>query len=184
MAKARVGSTEALAAFKPSVIRFAEQSQAALGAAEHAAHRTLAWLVHERKPQLAITIRKLEEERARLRSRIALSTDPNDGKPRPKVDDQLALEQVNRKLRQAQEQLAAIRTHARQLERALEEYKGSVAQLGFFVRHDLANAVGALEAMGDALEAYAQVGTPRQASTQAATPEDARDEPSPEEPSP
>ena len=41
------------------------------------------------------------------------------------------------------------------------EYRGGVAQLGWFVRGELGRAVGALEQMGDALESYMQLGERR-----------------------
>jgi len=155
--RARVGSVEALRSFKPSVVRFAEQTQAALGAAEHRAYRTHAWLVHERRPELERQARRLQEELSRVRSKIASQTNPHDGKPRPKVDDQIEYDRIKRQLQRVEEQRQAARKWARLLEQALEEYKGSVSQLGWFVRSELGRAVGALDQMGDALDAYAQI---------------------------
>ena len=156
--RASVGSVEALAAFKPSVVKFAELTQAALSSTESSATRTLDWLTRERGPQLKREIQRLQEEITRARTRMISRMDPMQDNPQPKVDDRLAVDAAKRRLRQAEEQVEQVRRWARQLERAVEEYRGSVAQLGWFVRGELGQAVGALDQMGDILESYTQIG--------------------------
>lgn len=156
-----VGSVEALEAFKPSVVKFAELTQAAISAAESSSRRTLDWLVRERRPTLQREIRRLQEEITRARTKMISRADPMQDNPLPKVDDRLALDAAKRKLRAAEERLELTQRWARQLERAIEEYKGAVSQLGWFVRGELGRAVGALEQMGDILEGYAQIGDRR-----------------------
>lgn len=169
--RASVGSVEALRAFKPAVVKFAELTQAALSASEISARRTLDWLVRDRGPQLRRDIQRLQEETTRARTRMISRMDPMQDNPQPKVDDRLAVDAAKRKLRAAEEQLEQVKRWARQLERGLEEYRGAVSQLGWFVRGELGQAVGALEQMGDLLEAYTQVGQRPAATTQPAQPE-------------
>lgn len=159
--RASVGSVEALRAFKPAVIKFAELTQAALSTGESIGTRTLDWLTRDRRPQLQREIRRLQEEMTRSRTRMISRMDPMQDTPTPKVDDRLELEAAKRRLRAAEEQLELTRRWARELERGLEEYRGSVSQLGWFVRGELGRAVGALDQMGDALEAYTQLGDRR-----------------------
>ena len=159
--RASVGSVEALRQFQPAVVKFAELSQAAISSAEVSARRTLDWIVRERHPTLQREIRRLQEELTRSRTRMISRADPMQDNPLPKVDDRLALEAAKRRIRAAEEQLEHTRRWARQLERALDEYRGAVSQLGWFVRGELANAVGALERMGDILETYSQIGDRR-----------------------
>jgi hypothetical protein len=159
--RASVGSIEALAAFKPSVVKFAELAQAALSTAESSATRALDWIVRDRRPQLQREIRRLQEDITRSRTRMISRMDPMQDNPTPKVDDRLEYEAAKRRLRDAEEKLEQTRYWARQLERAIEEYRGGVSQLGWFVRGELGRAVGALDQMGDALEAYRQLGERR-----------------------
>jgi len=159
--RASVGSVEAMRAFQPSVIKFAETSQAAISSSESSARRTLSWLMHERRPTLVREIRRLQEEMTRSRTRMISRADPMQDNPLPKVDDRLAFDAAKRRLRAAEENLEHVRRWARQLERALEEYRGAVSQLGWFVRGELGKAVGALEQMGNILESYAQIGDRR-----------------------
>lgn len=156
--RANVGSVEALRAFKPAVIKFAELTQAALSTAETSATRTLDWLVRDRGPSLQREIRRLQEEMTRSRTRMISRMDPMRDNPQPKVDDRLAIEEAKRRLRSAESKLEQTRRWARQLERAIEEYRGGVSQLGWFVRGELGRGVGALEQMGDILDAYSQIG--------------------------
>lgn len=158
-----VGSVEAMRAFQPSVVKFAELTQAAISSAEVSAQRTLDWLVRERRPVLQREIRRLQEEVIRSRTRMITKTDPMQDNPLPKVDDRLDLDAAKRRLREAEELLETTRRWARQLERALEEYRGAVSQMGWFVRGELGRAVGALEQMGDILESYARIGERRHA---------------------
>lgn len=167
--RANVGSVEALTAFKPSVIKFAEESQAAISATEVSARRTLDWLTRDRGPTLKREIRRLEEELVRARTRMITRTDPLQGNPTPKVDDRLEFDAVRRRLRAAEDQLQHVRRWSRQLERAIEEYLGAVSQFGWFVRGELGKAVGALDQMGNILESYAQIGQRRHARAEPET---------------
>lgn len=162
--RASVGSVEALRAFKPAVIKFAELTQAALSTAESSATRTLDWIVHDQQPRLKREARRLQEEVTRARTRMISRMDPGQDNPQPKVDDRLAVDAARRKLRAVEERLDQTRRWSRQLQRALEEYRGSVSQLGWYVRGELGQAVGALDQMSDILDSYAQVGKPRKAT--------------------
>lgn len=175
--RASVGSVEALRAFKPSVVQFAELTQTALSAAESSATRTLDWLTRDRGPQLRREIQRLQEEMTRSRTRMITRMDPMQDKPQPKVDDKLEFEAARRKLRAAEAQLEEVRRWARQLERAIEEYRGSVAQFGWFVRGELGVAVGALDQMGAILEEYTQIGQRPSATGGAPGPESGGDAP-------
>jgi chromosome segregation ATPase len=171
--RASVGSVEALRAFKPAVIKFAELTQAALSTAETSATRTLDWIASDQGPRLQREIRRLQEELTRSRTRMISRMDPAADNPQPKVDDRLAADEAKRRLRAAEEKLEQTRRWARQLERAISEYRGAVSQLGWYVRGELGQAVGALEQMGNILDSYAQIGN-RPAAT--APPPDADEE--------
>ncbi|MBK7405180.1 MAG: hypothetical protein IPJ41_11250 [Phycisphaerales bacterium] len=169
--RASVGSVEALRAFKPSVVRFAELTQAAVSSGESIGTRTLDWLTRDRGPQLQREIRRLQEDVTRSRTRMISRMDPMQDNPTPKVDDRIDLEATKRRLREAEQQLEQVKRWARELTRGLEQYRGGVAQLGGFVRGELGRAVGALDQMGDALEAYTQLGE-RSVGTPEARPAD------------
>lgn len=173
--RASVGSVEALRAFKPSVVQFAELTQAALSSAETSATRTLDWLAHERGPGLRREIQRLQENMTRSRTRMISRMDSMQDNPQPKVDDKLEFEAAKRRLRAAEEQLEQVKRWARQLERAIEEYRGSVSQFGWFVRGELGVAVGALDQMGAILEEYTQVGKRRPATGAGGEPESGGD---------
>ncbi|MCC7390251.1 MAG: hypothetical protein IT431_15965 [Phycisphaerales bacterium] len=171
--RASVGSVEALGAFKPAVVQFAELTQAALSAAESSATRTLDWLTRDRGPQLRREIQRLQEELTRSRTRMISRMDTMRDNPQPKVDDKLEFEAAKRKLRGAEEKLEEVRRWTRVLERAIEEYRGSVSQFGWFVRGELGVAVGALDQMGAILEEYTQIGRRPGATTEPAGPDSA-----------
>lgn len=174
--RAGVGSVEALRAFKPAVVQFAELSQAALSAAESSATRTLDWLTRERGPQLRREIQRLQEETTRSRTRMISRMDMMRDNPQPKVDDKLELEAAKRRLRAAEQQLEEVRRWARQLERAIEQYRGAVSQFGWFVRGELGVAVGALDQMGSILDEYTQIGARPGATAPARGPDSAEEQ--------
>ncbi|MEM7628408.1 MAG: hypothetical protein AAF356_03195 [Planctomycetota bacterium] len=154
---ARVSSIEALRAFRPALTRFAEESRAAVGASEASARRTLDWLAREQGPAWAREIRRREEEINSLRSEAYRKSAGPGASPRPPADLELRLQKAKRRLSLARQKVDDVRRWGKQLERALEDYRGGVAPLGEFVRGELATASARLDAMGDALDEYAAI---------------------------
>lgn len=155
--RARVTSIQALKDFRPSVIQFAEETQAALMATHNGATRVLGWLTREQGPRWTRQVRRAEEEVVRARTRMISRAAGPGGSPQPRTDDRMEFERAKRNLAHARERLDNVRRHARNLQKAIEDYRARVAPIAWFVRADLAQAVGGLDRMTEALEAYTKV---------------------------
>jgi hypothetical protein len=165
--RAHIGSVEALAELRPAVIRFAESCQQGLMTSEGSVRRAVSWLTGEQLPRWRAEVRRGEEEVTRTHSVMKSRMTGFGGQPQAKVDDVLAWEKAKRRLEEARRKLEATERWSRVLAKASEEYRGAVSPLGWFVRAELGKAVGALDAMGAALEAYEQIGSAKAGSGRA-----------------
>lgn len=176
---ARVSSVEALRAFRPALVKFGEEARTAVGASEAAARRTLDWLAREQGPAWTREIRKREEEINSLRSEAYRKSAGPGASPRPPADLEMRLQKAKRRLSFARQKVDEVRRWGKQLERALEEYRGGVSALGEFVRGELSTACARLDTMGDALEQYAAIDVAREAESKGEdAPRDTTEDPS------
>lgn len=158
--RARVTSVEALGAFRPALTTFAEEAGAAIMTADAAAQRALQWLRSDRLPFWKREIRKRQELVVRARSNLESKRPLHPDESASVVEQQIALDKARRALAEAEHKLGETQRWTRALEAAVEEYRGAIQPLNWFVRADLAKAQGALERMSAALEAYLAMGGP------------------------
>lgn len=158
--RARVTSVEALGAFRPALVKFTEEASAALMTAEAGAQRAVQWLRSDRVPHWTREVRRRQELVVRARGSLESKRPLHPDESASLVEQQIALDKAKRALADAERKLAESRRWTGVLERALEEYRGSVQGLGWFIRADLEKAQGALERMAAALEAYLALGGP------------------------
>jgi len=158
--RARVTSVEALEAFRPALTAFAEEAAAAIMTADASAQRALQWIRNDRLPFWKREIRKRQELMVRARSNLESKRPLHPDDAASLVEQQIALDKAKRALADAEHKLAETQRWSRALDQAVEEYRGAIQPLNWFVHADLDKAQGALERMSAALEAYLALGGP------------------------
>lgn len=149
---ARVGNIEALTAFRPALIRFAEDAQAALTSVGSSATMVLETLRRDRIPHWKREIRLRSEEAVRANTKLIQQTAGDT--PRPSVDARKAYEEAKRRVREAEEKHESALRWVRTLEREIEQYRTAIQPLASVVRAGMPAAVARLDLSVAALDAY------------------------------
>lgn len=159
---ANVSSIEAIRAFRPTLIKFAEEVRQALAEVQGEVQRTVAWLETEQGPFWQRQIRKCQEEvqQAKLAlNQKRLYKTPTGGR-QTAVDEERALKRAKRRLEIAEQKVQAVKRWRRDLEREWARQQGLLQRLGQNAEHDVPQAVALLERMSRSLEAYVALAVP------------------------
>src|SRR5947209_6131407 len=153
---ARVGSIEAVKAFKVALIKFAETANVAMGASESDLHRTLNWLTNQQTSYWTIQQKKRTENLKQARDKLKEKQLYKDAtKSRQSYIEELKLVQAaERHLEEAVRKLENIRKAKSRLEKEITLYKGQVQRFVTAVTLDVPNAVAHLENITRSLDAY------------------------------
>jgi len=152
---ARIGSIEAFKALRPAVMKFSGETMAAVMTANAATTTIVSWLRQDRQPYWKREIRKRRELLTRANTRMISRAGGMDGTDRRvKVEDQLQVDKAKRALAEAEDKARETSRWIRIMDKAVEDCRGRLMPLSFFVQSDLARAVGSLDKMADALDAY------------------------------
>ena len=178
---ARVDSIDSLKTFRVALIKFGEEANTALAAADAELLRVLGWLERDQVSFWQMQIRKRQEglERAQEALRMKkLFPDASGRFPTP-VEEEKAVRKWKAALEEAQTKLANCKKYARLLQREMMNYKGGVQRFSTWVQSEVPNAVARLDRMVGKLEAYVSLSMPsnfspvRDASRSAFGPTDA-----------
>lgn len=176
----RVHSTEALRSFRPALIRFGEDANAALVSAGANAVKVLETLRRERLPHWKREMRIRSEEAVRANTKLVQQTAGDD--PRPSVDARKAYELAKRRVKEAEDKHELTLRWVRTLEKEIEQYRTAISPMATIARSSMPAAISRLDQTIAALDAYAAndppPNEPRSTSTHASEPR-----PTPEEPS-
>src|SRR6266540_4736376 len=127
---ARVESVEVLDTFRTALAKFAVAARGALGNAASEIQRTLDWLQDQLTHWQAQVLRRQEEVGRAKAELMQRRWSHNKGQGRGATEQELALEEAQRRLREAEAKVAAVRRWQRLLPEAIKEYEGPARQLG------------------------------------------------------
>lgn len=153
----RVTSIDVMQEFRPALIRFVEEATAAVSSADADAGRTLEWVQREQLPYWKKELRRREEELTRAKSElIRKQAGGGKGDERQAVEEKKAVEKAKRRVDEADAKIKACQRWGRELERAMQMFKGQVQSLNSMLNAELPNAIAMLDRMTAALEQYSQ----------------------------
>ena len=159
MPQARVDSFDALTLFKAALWKFQEAATIALGDAESELHRIQMWLETEQQSFWQMQIRKRQEIVSRCKEAVRMKKVFKDstGRQQSAVDEEKALQVAQRRLEEAEQNLANTRKWSRVLQKEIELYKGGVARFASDVQSEVPAAAAHLEKLSAKLDAYVAV---------------------------
>ena len=153
---ARVGSIEALAAFRAALIRFAEECQDGATSLRLESRRGAEWVEVEQSrywPQQAREANDAVHSARVNLERCELAVRPEDR--RSCYEEKKALEAARRRVRLCEEKVRTVRKWAQIMNQEAREFHGEIARLEHYLESDLPRAIAMLERMITALEKYA-----------------------------
>ncbi|RMH27097.1 MAG: hypothetical protein D6692_08180 [Planctomycetota bacterium] len=149
---ARVTSIEALTEFRPALIRFGEEAQAALVSVGSNAAMLVETLRRERLPHWKREIRIRSEEAVRANTKLIQQTASES--PRPSVDARKAYELAKRRVKEAEDKYEHTQRSIRALEKEIEQYRTAIQPMASIVRASVPKAVARIDRSVAALDAY------------------------------
>src|SRR4051812_48930624 len=154
---ARIDNVDALREFRTRLIKFVELAQVALADAEGEMQRVLVWLETEANTFWSGQIRKRHEavEKAKDAVRQKKLFKSPTGSTQSAVEEEKMLRMAQKKLEEAEEKLKNVRRYTPRLQKEISIYKGGVQRLATTVSADIPMAIGRLDRMVAAVEAYA-----------------------------
>jgi len=157
---ARVESVAALEALRTALAKFAVAAQGALGSAASEIRRVCDELDAQLGHWQAQVIR-WQEEVGRAKAALAQRRWTHDkGRGSGATEQELALDEAKRRLREAEAKVAAVRRWQRVLPDAIKEYEGPARQLAGMIEAELRHSLAILDIKIAALEGYAAVTAP------------------------
>jgi hypothetical protein len=157
---ARVESVEALESLRTALAKFAVVAQGALGSAASEIQRVLDGLAARLDWWQAQVVR-WQEEVSRAKAALAQRRWGHDnGRGSGATDQEIALEEAKRRLREAEAKVALVRRWQRVLPEAIKEYEGAARQLAGMVEADVRQSLAILDTKSAALEEYAELTAP------------------------
>jgi hypothetical protein len=159
---AKVGSFEALRAFRAALYKFAETANIALGDAEGEMQRLVGWLERDQQSYWQFQLRKRTEDLTRCKEAVRMKKlfKGADGRPGSAVDEEKALVVAQRRLAAAEQKYKAVMAYSRKLPKDIILYKGQVQRLATALQSDIPVAGAQLSRIVQVLEAYAAVSGP------------------------
>ncbi len=168
---ARVESLDALRRFRTALCKFAENVGVGLDEAEAEVQRTEEWLKQEQpaywKQQAAIRAELYARAKSEL-SRKKMQKTPLGTTPSC-VDELKALARAERQLEDARLKQAAVKRWSREFEKEGYAYTAAALGLRVAIQSGMPTALAQLDAMIEALEAYAASPQPAQQTSVAST---------------
>lgn len=151
---AKVTSIAALREFRPALIKFVEESRAALVAAEGECNRTLEWLRNDRVRYWKKEVRVRQDTIVRCKTELMNKQRSATGDPRSAVEERKALDLAKHRLDEAVTKQANTKRWLRQLEKEQAQYKGMAQSLAGQLTRIEDAAIFDLDRMAAALEEY------------------------------
>lgn len=159
---ARVQSTEAIKQFRAKLIKFAENAKAALGDTDAELLRAGTWLRQNRQPYWKSEQQKRAEAFQRAKSALNQKRlyKSATGDRQSTVEEEKAFALAKRRLEEAEEKVAAIKSWLRKLEDERFLYKAQSQRMARAAELDVPRAVAMLDRVLDNLDAYFQESAP------------------------
>jgi hypothetical protein len=159
---AKVGSFDALRAFRAALYKFAETCDTALTDADGEMQRVMGWLERDQQTYWQFQMRKRQEDVMRCKEAVRMKKlfKSADGRPGSAVDEEKALVVAMRRLARGEQKFKAVMSHSRKLPKEILLYKGQVQRLATALQSDVPTAGAQLSRIVAMLEAYAAVSAP------------------------
>ncbi len=160
---AKVESLEALARFRASLCKFADEARTSLDSADSEVRRAVAWVQTEQRAfwqrQVHNCADQVTQAAAALRHKKIIPT--ATGSQRDTADEEKALRLAKARLEHAEQKVQQVKRWGLQLPRDVLLFAGQVRGLSQAADTDIPRAVGALDRMTVSLEKYlaAQTGS-------------------------
>ncbi|MBS0265394.1 MAG: hypothetical protein JSS02_25895 [Planctomycetes bacterium] len=152
---AQVKSIDAVVAFRGSLRMFQDQAARALLSLDEQAQGALQWLEHDAPAYWRNQIRVCYDEVGRARAALETCKMKKVGDYRPAcIEEQEALRQAQRRLREAEEKLEVVRRWRQRVVDELDEYRGRVSRFRETVEAGLPRSLALLDRTINALDAY------------------------------
>lgn len=150
---ANVRSIELLKRLEVVLAQFIADAQAALGAADLEVRRTLDQLEH-RLEAWQRTVLKRQEQLGQARAELSYARALHKGSSVGCVEQELAVQKAQHRLREAEEKVTLIKRWLRQMPELIKEFEGPARSLSGFVDTDLRQWIVHLQNKIASLEAY------------------------------
>jgi hypothetical protein len=159
---AKVGSFDALRAFRAALYKFAETCETAMNDADGEMQRVMGWLERDQQSFWQFQLRKRHEDVMRCKEAVRMKKlfKGADGRPGSAVDEEKALAVAMRRFARGEEKYKAVMSHSRKLPKEILLYKGQVQRLATALQSDVPTAGAQLSRIVATLEAYAAVAAP------------------------
>ena len=152
---AQVQSIDAVVSFRASLRTFQDQAAHALLALDEQAQGALQWLEDDAPAYWRQQVRTCYDEVGRTRAALETCKMKKVGDYRPAcIEEQEALRQAQRKLREAEEKLEVVRRWRQRVVDELDEYRGRVMRFRETVESGLPRSLALLDRTINALDAY------------------------------
>jgi hypothetical protein len=154
---AKVENSEALKEFRTRLVKFAEVVQVALADSEGEVQRVMVWLETEASTYWSGQMRKRHEavEKAKDAVRQKKLFKSPSGSTQSAVEEEKMLRMAQKKFEEAEEKLKNVKRYTPRLQKEISIFKGGIQRLATTVSSDVPMAIGRLDRMVAAIEAYA-----------------------------
>jgi len=156
MGRARLTRIDAVAEMAAAVDVFRNEATAVLEGLEMEIRRALEWIHHDRHDHWDHQVRRgwdrITEARIQLQNAM---TARRIGEHAPAcIDEKKALARAKQRLETAQRKVEAVRRCAREIDRAVDEYRGARVPLSVWLESEVPKSLAALRRMMENLEEY------------------------------
>jgi len=162
MGRARLTRIDAVGEMAAVVDAFRHEANAVLEGLEMEIRRALEWIHHDRHEHWNHQVHRGWDRitEARIQLQNAMATRRIGDHAPACVDEKKALARAKQRLEIAQHKVEAVRRFAREIDRAVDEYRGARVPLAGWLEADVPKALAALRRMMANLEDYLAVPAP------------------------
>lgn len=159
---AKVGSFDALRAFRTALFKFAETADVALADAEGEMMRVQGWLERDQQSYWQFQMRKRHEDVVRAKEAVRMKKlfKGADGRQGSAVDEEKALTAALKRLARGEEKCKLVMSHTRKFPKEILLYKGNAQRLSTALQSEVPTAGAQLSRIIATLEAYAALTGP------------------------
>jgi hypothetical protein len=156
---AKVLSVDALRHFREALASFLDESKNALVSEHMANRRTVDWHSHQKLHWTEELKRRKEKHQMAMTELHRVKLQARPGSTIKDSDQKEAVRVTLARVREAEGKIEMVKRWAPPLQHAIDEYLGRARPLDDLLMGDVANMLGMLDRMIQALEAYAQIST-------------------------
>jgi len=159
--RANVLSIPALRDLKVGILKFQQEAQSGLEAAQMELHKLIEWIEQDRPTYWQSQTRRAFDQVAATRASLASCQMRTVGGHRPScIEEKKSHAKAKLRLEHCHEQLKRVQQWAVKLQREVDEFRARMAAARRLVENSLPGTLAMLDRSIEALEAYAEVPAP------------------------